>query len=303
MKKTLYFKNTDTGIDINELSSHDIFAMTTIEYHGKPFYDLLQQKSECYLDNDILVTFLKDYYTKPQPIATPNIVTPKGFSFRKHELDEDQYLHTIGTKKQIYLHHTASDASPFNVINYWNNNKERVATPIVIANTPLKDSYKKKFKDGDVFLCYDLDKWAYHLGTDTKPPYIFSYRQNTALSKSSIGIELCSWGWVYEDAYGYFRNWMHNRVGNENVITYEQAFRGKHHYFKYSDAQLKSLRNVLLYLCEKYNIDKRIKGNIFDINQYALDGESGIYTHASVRTDKSDCHPQPSLKRMLNSLA
>ena len=38
------------------------------------------------------------------------------------------------------------------------------------------------------------------------------------------------------------------------------------------------------------------------MNQEAKDGKPGIWTHANVRPDKTDCFPQPELMDMLNGL-
>ena len=41
---------------------------------------------------------------------------------------------------------------------------------------------------------------------------------------------------------------------------------------------------------------------MWDISENALSGQPGIFTHTSVRSDKTDCHPQPELVRMLIEL-
>jgi len=43
-------------------------------------------------------------------------------------------------------------------------------------------------------------------------------------------------------------------------------------------------------------------GNMWDVNEDALNGEPGVWTHVSYRSDKSDCHPQPELIDVLKSL-
>ena len=42
--------------------------------------------------------------------------------------------------------------------------------------------------------------------------------------------------------------------------------------------------------------------NMFEINDQALSGLNGIWSHVSFRSDKSDNHPQPELKEMLKNL-
>jgi hypothetical protein len=41
---------------------------------------------------------------------------------------------------------------------------------------------------------------------------------------------------------------------------------------------------------------------MFDVSKEALSGESGIWSHTSFRSDKSDIHPQGELIKMLKSL-
>ena len=41
---------------------------------------------------------------------------------------------------------------------------------------------------------------------------------------------------------------------------------------------------------------------MWDISENALRGDEGIFTHASVRSDVTDCHPQPEFVRMLMEL-
>ena len=51
----------------------------------------------------------------------------------------------------------------------------------------------------------------------------------------------------------------------------------------------------------KYNYDELFKeGNL---STAALSGEKGIYTHNSVRTNKSDVFPQKELIEMLKSIS
>ena len=66
--------------------------------------------------------------------------------------------------------------------------------------------------------------------------------------------------------------------------------------------QLETLKNLIIYLCEKYNISKDYKEDMWDISTSALSGSPGIYTHVSFRKDKSDCHPQIEFIKLLKDL-
>jgi hypothetical protein len=70
----------------------------------------------------------------------------------------------------------------------------------------------------------------------------------------------------------------------------------------YTDAQIESTRQLLVYLCDQYKIPKDYQSIIFDIDKRALRGEAGIFTHNSVRKDKSDIYPCPRMIAMLENL-
>ena len=63
-----------------------------------------------------------------------------------------------------------------------------------------------------------------------------------------------------------------------------------------------SVRQLLVFFGKKYSIPLSYNENMWDIAVEALSGEKGVWTHASYRSDKSDCHPQPELIEMLKSL-
>jgi hypothetical protein len=50
------------------------------------------------------------------------------------------------------------------------------------------------------------------------------------------------------------------------------------------------------------NIPYAYNADIWDVTSRALTGEPGIFAHVSYRPDKSDCHPQPELIQMLQSV-
>ena len=62
----------------------------------------------------------------------------------------NDYCRKVFPKKQIYLHHTAGNASAINTAKYWQNNNSKVATAFVIAGN-VKST---KEKDGDIIQCF-----------------------------------------------------------------------------------------------------------------------------------------------------
>ena len=66
--------------------------------------------------------------------------------------------------------------------------------------------------------------------------------------------------------------------------------------------QIAALKDLLIYLCDTFQISRAYNPDIFDISKRALAGENGIFTHNSVRKDKWDMYPCPRMIAMLSSL-
>lgn len=213
---------------------------------------------------------------------------------------ESQYIKEETSKKCIFLHHTASSANPFGVMEYWESNDERVATHFIIGGKA--PTGVTAWTDGQIIQMYSSKYWAWHLGTNPA-----SHKANwpiaTSLVKESIGIEICNWGTLTKRADGKFLSYAGTIVPLDQVITFDQPYRGSKYHHAYTDAQIASTKDLLQYLGPKFGIPLKFKGmEMFDLCTRARDGESGVWTHTSVRIDKSDCSPQPKLIAMLKSL-
>lgn len=205
----------------------------------------------------------------------------------KYELSKNQYIQEKHEKKQIYLHHTAGNGSAKNTIDWWNSNVDRIATAYVID------------ADGTILQAFDDKYWAYHLGLK---PEVFKMFDAPFywLDKISIGIEVCNWGYLTKKKDGFY-NYVGKRINDNEVTELDKPFKGFKYWHSYTDAQLKSIRQLLTFLCDKYGIDEKFT-NSFDIDASAVFGCPGIYTHNSVRKDKSDVYPHPKLVDILNNL-
>ncbi len=192
----------------------------------------------------------------------------------QYPLDKSQYFQEKYTKRQIVIHHTASSDNAKNVISSWQNSKERIGVAFVID------------RSGIIHQAFSSQDWAHHLGTHEK--------NNTLLNQQSIGIELCNWGPLNLKKSCYL-NYLEKIVPINEVSIYDTPFRGSLFYQEYTNEQLSSLKNLINYLCETYNIPKEYKSDMWDISKLALSGNPGIYSHVSFRKDKSDCHPQKEL--------
>lgn len=202
----------------------------------------------------------------------------------------DRYFMEQTDKKQIVLHHTVSGRGVAGDINWWKQNPQRIATAVIVE------------WNGDIYQLFSSKYWAHHLGVRAD--------NNRALNQASIGIEIDAWGGLVK----YNRKWYPARwdgqkhVANtnikpiENVQTYPDGYRGFYGYEKYTDEQIESVRKLLVYWGDLYNIPLQYNENMWEVNQRALRGEPGVWSHTSFRQDKSDAHPQPELIEMLRSL-
>lgn len=191
---------------------------------------------------------------------------------------DDQYVKEVTTKKQICIHHTASGEGIEGDVNWWKKTPERVATPFLID------------RKGVIYQLFDEKYWAHHLG--------LKVANNTILNKQCIGIELDSWGWLTDG-----KSYTGTKVTAPTTSYAPAGWRGKNDFESYTPEQLKALGYLLAYLCKKHNISNEFKGlGIFEVDNRALSGQNGIFTHASYRADKTDCHPQPQFIDVLKNI-
>lgn len=210
---------------------------------------------------------------------------------------DTQYIDEDTLKTQIYLHHTAGNSDPFGVYKYWETTPERVATCVVIAGKPKKGD---TFIDGQIVQGYSSKKWAYHLGLKQATFHNFDLPYKP-LDKNAIGIEICNWGQLIRKNSKFY-NWVNKVVPDEEVITLDKPFRGYRYFHNYTDAQIISVEKLLKHWGGKYNIPLTYHEDIFDVNARALKGDSGVFTHCSVRYDKIDIYPHPKMIEMLKTL-
>lgn len=194
-----------------------------------------------------------------------------------------QYYRRKGNKKQIVLHHTVSGEGISGDVSWWIKTPERIAAAYIIS------------RDGTIYQNFDDKYWAHHLGVKSK---VFEKHgldpkgANAWLNINSIGIELDSWGGLKEL----------NEHGVVDFVEYEKKYRGFKYFEAYTKRQIEELGKLLVYLCDKYGITKEYKSGMWRASKKALSGESGIWSHTSFRSDKSDCHPQPTLIQILKQM-
>jgi hypothetical protein len=195
------------------------------------------------------------------------------------------------------LHHTAGNSSGVGTIKNWNSDdRGKIATCVTISG---KGQSKDTF-DGEICQAFSSKRWAYHLGIK---PDVFRSRKlpYKALDPISIGIEICNWG-PLEKVGDKFYNYVDREVPADQVCELEKPYKGHKYYHAYTDAQIESVRQLLLYWNKIHGIDLTYNEDIWQVSDRALKGENGVFTHNSYRKDKTDVSPQPKLIAMLKAL-
>jgi len=213
-------------------------------------------------------------------------------------LKDSQYVKESTKKLQIVLHHTAGNSSGPSTIRMWeNDDRGRIATCITISGKGLsKDTY-----DGEICQAFASKYWAYHLGIK---PDVFRaqglpYR---SLDPIAIGIEICNWG-PLTNKNGKYYNYVNRQVPADQVCELSVPYKGHKYYHRYTDAQIQSVKELLVYWKNLWNIPiKYNEEDMWKVSKNALSAVPGVYSHNSYRKDKSDIYPCPRMIEMLKSL-
>jgi len=199
----------------------------------------------------------------------------------------EQYVAVPTGKNQIVIHHTVSGEGVKGDINHWLSTTARVATALIID------------REGVIHQCFSSKYWAHHLGIKTG--FIKEQgttKSNLELNQKSIGIELDSYGGLVKKGKKFYTVYG-NSIAASKVVELEEEYRGYKAYEKYTDKQLATLKDLISFLCDKYGIDPSYNKGMWDVSKDALNGKSGVWSHTSYRSDKSDCFPQKELIAIL----
>lgn len=195
---------------------------------------------------------------------------------------ENQYYKQTQMKDYIFLHHTAG-LNVKSIIEWWNSKPDHIATPYLID------------RDGSIYELFDPHYWSYALGV----------KGGTSMEKASIHIELVSLGQLYKLGTEY-RGIGKKLVDPSEVYTLPSDFRGSRYYHRYTDEQIASLEWLLKKLMKDFGIKKQpenLLAGFWDYREPFKEAfTEGIWSHTSVRKDKSDIHPQTNLINMVYNL-
>ena len=226
------------------------------------------------------------------------IIKPKeSLDIKDYYLPKREYINGKYNNDYIVLHHTAGYDNPKAVVDCWaKDSLGRVATEFVIGGQRCTDG--RSIYDGQIVRTYPEGNQGYHIGTSGS-----SY-----MNIHSVGIELCNMGWVKNG-----KTYTGSIVRPDQIVTLKEPFRGYINWHKYTTKQIEVLRDLLLYVANRDNIDlhtgiyKWIKTEgamkAFDFHQDAYSGKvKGLITHANIRKSKYDVSPQPELIDMILTL-
>jgi hypothetical protein len=213
-------------------------------------------------------------------------------------LSERQYVKEETKKLQIVLHHTAGNSSGVSTIRMWDaDDRGRIATCVTISG---KGASTNTF-DGEICQAFSSRHWAYHLGIR---PDVFRAQglPFRSLDPLAIGIEICNWGPLTKKGDKFY-NYVDRIVPADQVCTLDKPYKGFIHYHAYTDAQIESVRQLLVYWGKVHGIPLAYDENdMWNVSKNALSAKPGVYSHNSYRRDKSDISPQPKMIAMLKSL-
>lgn len=222
-------------------------------------------------------------------------VTLKDLNIKMVDFPKNQYLQSDYEKVQIYLHHTAGNSSGVKTFRYWAKNATRVATCVCVSGKGASEG------DGRIVQGFSSRHWGYHLGLKSQ---VFKARgiKYKSLDKISIGIEINNFGYLKKDSEGNFRTYVNSIIPKEDVCELDKPYKGYKYWHNYTDAQIESVRKLLLFWNERYGIPLDYNEDVWEVTDRALKGEKGVFTHNSVRKDKTDIYPHPKLIEMWKSL-
>lgn len=207
----------------------------------------------------------------------------------KKYLTNGQYLTTLYEKFSIFIHHTVGTTAD-SAWRWWNSTPDRVGTAYVID------------RDGTIIECFDPTMWAYHLGIKNDDNY---------WEKHSINIELVSAGGIIREGikYRFYPLWpntlRYTNITTNEVFEMSKLWRGYIYFHNYSEDQLDALK----WLIGKLSVDfssLKLDNNLDNFWEYnekiVTDHLHGIWSHSSVRKDKSDIFPYPPLIEALKEV-
>ncbi len=230
----------------------------------------------------------------------------------QYNLPDNEYVKKETAKSSIILHHTSGLHNPYKVIDTWaKDQRGRIGAHFVIGGLSTKVdieniSEDQRQYDGKILQAIPDQYWAYNLGNISKA---------NDFHHKNISIELCSAGKL-EYKNGEYYTWYGAKVHPTQVARLDIPFKGHRYFHKYSQAQIDSLKALILLLGEKHDINihsgllEQIELNVnldkkpFEYKPVHVQNahQYGLMTHGQLHPDKLDLFPDPTLINGLRSI-
>ena len=128
------------------------------------------------------------------------------------------------------------------------------------------------------------------------------------MNRLSIGIEICSIGYLDDE----YKSYVGKQAHQSQVEVLNEPFKGKKFWHTYSDKQMEQVELLLKFIEDRDQIDMRIglqqwikkygPTKAFEFHQDAYEGKvKGLLSHTNVRKGKMDVYPDPRLVDIIMS--
>lgn len=269
------------------------------------------QKSNGLKDDGVVGPLTRNAMGLATTDITENRPKTSILNIKKQFLPKGEYFAGPTKKDWLFLHHTAGWDNPYNTISNWGrDNRGAIATEFVLGGQKITDG--DSTWDGELVQAFPTGGYGWHLGTG-----------NNTMHRNSVGIEVNNFGYLTKGGFKRNKQWItkdpnkfYTYVGtvadSSQMVTLNKPFRGHKTWHKYSDTQITVLKDLILFIANRDNIDVRkglpelIKSrgvDAFDFFDVAhVTKTPGLWNHTNVRRDKLDMFPQEELIDMLLSL-
>ena len=241
---------TDFELDTSKLPNSQTSSQSVLE----PIMTVIEETD----------TEIKNLVTKEINVVTPSV----------GDVDKNTYQEPLGdywkqefAKEIIVLHFTAGYTweSAYSTFK----KPDRVATPFII------DTKGPKY----IVKLFDEKYWSYHLGIKGVEC------KDWINDKRSIGIEIVNIGPVF-----FKDNSWKDYV--DKVWTEDSIIKGKNRDadggVKFPDGQVEAVCQLVNFLCNKWNISKKVPKDKMSLQLPQMTNFKGIVTHQMFRQDKYD---------------
>lgn len=181
-----------------------------------------------------------------------------------YELPETNYYKEIYKKNQIVIGHNSR--KDMRHVDGWVN--RRNGNYKGVAHFTID-------KDGKIYQHFDTKYYSDYIGVEQ--------------DKSNISIVLVNEGWLKDDTINnVYIDWLGHTYSKSHSVL-ERSWRGYRFWMKYRNPQMKSLRELVIKLCEEHDIEKKCIGNC--VYNEDADIFDGITFRSNYNQDMTDISP------------